>query len=104
MVFMPSSGEVYDLKAPLGGVHHGGGGVRHKCQSGATRRSSCVVIPDGQALMRQLDYTGLQWIKTTPYFSASVMARRPYLRREWIGSVLTNPLRTEVQANGRIRH
>jgi hypothetical protein len=31
------------------------------------------------------------------------MARRPYLRREWIGSVLANPLRTEVQANGRIR-
>jgi hypothetical protein len=42
-------------------------------------------------------------MKTTPYFSASVMARRPYLRREWIESVLTNPLRTEVQANGPIR-
>ena len=27
----------------------------------------------------------------------------PYPRREWIESVLTNPLRTEVQANGRIR-
>ncbi len=42
-------------------------------------------------------------MKTTPYFSASVMSRRPYLRREWIALVLTNPLRTEVQANGRIR-
>jgi hypothetical protein len=42
-------------------------------------------------------------MKTTPYFSTSVMARRPYLGREWIESVLTNPLRTEVQANGRIR-
>ncbi len=42
-------------------------------------------------------------MKTTAYFSTSVMARRPYLRREWIESVLTNPLRTEVQANGRIR-
>ena len=31
------------------------------------------------------------------------MARRPYLRVEWIESVLTNPLRSEVQANGRIR-
>ena len=30
------------------------------------------------------------------------MARRAYLRQEWI-DVLTNPLRTEVQANGRIR-
>ena len=42
-------------------------------------------------------------MKTTPYFSTNVMARRPYLRQEWIESVLTNPLRTEVQANGRIR-
>ena len=31
------------------------------------------------------------------------MARRPYLSQEWIESVLTNPLRAEVQANGRIR-
>ena len=31
------------------------------------------------------------------------MACRPYLKRERIESVLTNPLRTEVQANGRIR-
>jgi hypothetical protein len=35
-------------------------------------------------------------MKTTPYFSTSVMARRPYLRREWIESALTNPLRTAV--------
>jgi hypothetical protein len=42
-------------------------------------------------------------MKTTPYISTSVMARRPYLRGEWIESMLTNPLRTEVQANGRIR-
>ena len=42
-------------------------------------------------------------MKTTAYFSTSVMARRPYLRREWIESVLSNPLRPEVQANGRIR-
>ena len=42
-------------------------------------------------------------MKTTPYFSTSVMARRPYLRREWIESVLTNPLRTEMQTSGRTR-
>jgi hypothetical protein len=42
-------------------------------------------------------------MKTTHYFSASVMARRPYLKMEWIEYVITNPLRTEVQANGRIR-
>jgi hypothetical protein len=31
------------------------------------------------------------------------MARRPYLKREWIEFVLGNPIRTEVQPNGRIR-
>jgi hypothetical protein len=42
-------------------------------------------------------------MKTTRYFTTSVMARRPFLRAEWIEAVLTNPLRTEVQANGRMR-
>ncbi|MCC7353084.1 MAG: hypothetical protein IT330_04940 [Anaerolineae bacterium] len=42
-------------------------------------------------------------MKTTAYFTASVMARRPYLKEDWIAYVLNNPVRTEVQANGRIR-
>jgi hypothetical protein len=42
-------------------------------------------------------------MKTTPYFITSVMVRRPYLKPEWIEFVLKNPIRTEVQANGRIR-
>ena len=43
-------------------------------------------------------------MKTTRYFTTSVMARRPYLKQEWIEFVLKNSVRTEVQANGRIRH
>jgi len=43
-------------------------------------------------------------MKTTDYFIYSVMARRPYLKIEWIEYVLKNPLRTEVQANRRLRH
>lgn len=43
-------------------------------------------------------------MKTTLYFVTSVMVRRPYLRMEWIEYVLKNPVRTEVQTNGRIRH
>jgi hypothetical protein len=43
-------------------------------------------------------------MKTTRYFDASVMARRPYLKAEWIEYVLGNPVHTEVQANGRIRY
>ena len=57
-------------------------------------------------------------MKTTGYFTNSVrkivalmlglriflvMARRPYLRQEWIELVLANPVCTVVQANGRIR-
>lgn len=43
-------------------------------------------------------------MKTTSYFASSVMARRPYLKEEWLRYVLDNPIRVEVQANGRIRH
>lgn len=31
------------------------------------------------------------------------MARRPYLKMEWIEYVLSNPICSEVQTNGRIR-
>lgn len=30
--------------------------------------------------------------------------KRPYLRREWCEAVVRNPVRKEVQADGRIRH
>lgn len=42
-------------------------------------------------------------MKTTHYLQTSVMARRPYLKVEWIEYALSNPIRSEVQANGRIR-
>jgi len=42
-------------------------------------------------------------MKTTHYFDTSVMARRPYLKTEWLAYVLNNPIRKEAQANGRIR-
>ena len=42
-------------------------------------------------------------MKTTHDFRNSVMVRRPYLKEEWITAVLSHPIRTEVQANGRIR-
>jgi hypothetical protein len=43
-------------------------------------------------------------MKTTDYFINSVLVRRPYLQDEWIESVLMNPIRIEVQPNGRIRY
>lgn len=43
-------------------------------------------------------------MKTTDYFKTSVLLRRPYLKEEWVVFVLENPIRTEVQSNGRIRY
>jgi hypothetical protein len=53
-------------------------------------------------------YEGTRWfkgrpMKTTQYFTTSVMARRPNLKAEWIEYVLSNPIRMETQANSRIR-
>jgi hypothetical protein len=42
-------------------------------------------------------------MKTTKYFDTSVMMRRPYLKTEWLELVLSNPLRTQIQDNGRLR-
>lgn len=43
-------------------------------------------------------------MKTTRYFTTSVMVRRPYLKEEWIEYVLSKSMGMEVQANGRVRH
>jgi hypothetical protein len=33
-----------------------------------------------------------------------VLRKRPYLRREWCEAAVRNPLRRQVQPDGRIRH
>jgi hypothetical protein len=43
-------------------------------------------------------------VKTTNYFKVSVLSRRPYLKEEWITFVVENPIREEIQSNGRIRY
>lgn len=43
-------------------------------------------------------------LRQTDYFINSVMMRRPYLKQEWIEQVLGNPIRTEIQENGRVRY
>lgn len=42
-------------------------------------------------------------MRTTRYFREQVLRKRPYLRAEWIASVLAAPVRREVQPDGRIR-
>ena len=39
----------------------------------------------------------------TYHFHADVMSKRPYLRMEWCIRVIENPVRREVQPDGRIR-
>ena len=43
-------------------------------------------------------------MKTTRYFEEVVLLKRPYLRREWCEGVVRQPIRREVQDDGRIRH
>jgi hypothetical protein len=42
-------------------------------------------------------------MKTTRYFEEQVLRKRPYLQRHWCEQVLADPLRREVQPDGRIR-
>ncbi len=42
-------------------------------------------------------------MKTTRYFEEQVLRRRPYLRLDWIESVLQVPVQREAQPDGRIR-
>lgn len=42
-------------------------------------------------------------MKTTRYFEEQVLRKRPYLQREWCERVLAQPLKREVQPDGRIR-
>lgn len=41
---------------------------------------------------------------TTRYFAEQVLRKRPYLTVELCRSILANPIRYVVQADGRIRH
>lgn len=43
-------------------------------------------------------------MKTTRYFEEQVLRKRPYLRREWCAAIVANPVRRQVQPDGRIRH
>ena len=43
-------------------------------------------------------------MKTTRYFEEQVLRKRPYLKREWCELALKNPVRKEIQPDGRIRH
>ena len=43
-------------------------------------------------------------MKTTRYFEEQVLVKRPYIKREWCLKAIQDPVRKEVQIDGRIRH
>lgn len=43
-------------------------------------------------------------MKTTRYFREQVLHKRTYLKLEWIEQILKNPLKKEIQPEGRIRY
>jgi hypothetical protein len=43
-------------------------------------------------------------VSTTRYFAEQVLRKRPYLTIEMCQAVVADPLRREVQADGRLRH
>lgn len=42
-------------------------------------------------------------MKSTRYFEEIVRKKRPYIKLEWIESVVKNPIRVETQSDDRIR-
>lgn len=55
-------------------------------------------------LVRRSSLLGELWMKTTRYFEEQVLVKRPYLKREWCQQAIQNPVRREIEQNGRIRH
>jgi hypothetical protein len=43
-------------------------------------------------------------VKTTRYFEEQVLRKRPYIKRDWCERIVANPLRREVQPDGRVRY
>ena len=43
-------------------------------------------------------------MKTTRCFDEQVRRKRPYIHLAWCSDIIADPLRREVQPNGRIRH
>ena len=47
----------------------------------------------------------IKMVKTTWYFEERVLRiKRPYLRREWCEAVVRDPIHSEAQYDGRVRH
>ncbi|MGH6914698.1 MAG: hypothetical protein ACREH3_13450 [Geminicoccales bacterium] len=43
-------------------------------------------------------------MRSTRYFEEQVLRKRPYIRLEWCVRVIAQPVRREIQPDGRIRY
>lgn len=43
-------------------------------------------------------------LRYTHYYEVEVLAKRPWLQEAWIRDAITDPIKTEVQPDGRIRY
>lgn len=43
-------------------------------------------------------------MKTTRYFNEQILPKRPYVQTEWCERVIAEPVRREVQPDGRVRY
>lgn len=43
-------------------------------------------------------------MNTTDYFVNDVLLKRPYIKLEWCEAAIANPIKREIQDDGRIRH
>ena len=43
-------------------------------------------------------------MRTTRYFEEQVLRKRPYIKREWCERALQEPVRRDVQGDGRVRY
>lgn len=43
-------------------------------------------------------------MKCTRYFEEQVLRKRPYVDPSWCTSIIANPIRRDIQDDGRIRH
>lgn len=43
-------------------------------------------------------------MKMTRYFKEQVLRRRPYIQLSWVKRAVQDPIKREVQEDGRIRH
>lgn len=76
-------------------------GVRRSLGAG---HSASPPLPEGELARVLPRQDAPAHVKTTRYFTEQVLRKRPVIQRGWCERALREPLRREVQLDGRIRY